>query len=84
MRALIRNDGETVTENMGITGIDWCTGWPLTDPKWADGPYQLVENYIEVADGAIHDVVTYPEPEDEPESEIVPDNVEVDLARAFL
>ena len=55
MRALIRNEGETVTEDMGIAGIDWQTGAPLTDPAWAGGPYTLVQNYV-------------PPVEDEPES----------------
>ena len=45
MRALIRNKGETVTEDDGIVGIDWDTGTPLTNPSWAGGPYVLVENY---------------------------------------
>lgn len=61
VKALIRNEGETVTEDMGIEGIDWQTGAPLTNPVWAGGPYQL-------ADGAIYDVAVYPEPEDEPEA----------------
>lgn len=64
MKALIRNEGETVTEADGIPGIDWKTGMPLTNPVWAGGPYQLVDNYVEVADGAIYDVAVYPEPED--------------------
>ena len=46
MKALIRNEGETVTENMGIPGIDWNTGYPLTNPKWFGGPYSLVQNYV--------------------------------------
>ena len=46
MKALIRNDGETVTENMDIPGIDWKTGYPLTNPKWFGGPYTLVQNYV--------------------------------------
>ena len=66
MRALIRNEGETVTEKDGIEGIDWKTGAPLTNEAWCGGPYQLVENYVELADGAIYDVATYPEPEPEP------------------
>ena len=66
MKALIRNLGETVTEADGIPGIDWNTGMPLTNPAWAGGPYQLVDNYIEMADGAIYDVAVYPEPEDTP------------------
>lgn len=64
MKALIREEGETVTEDMGIPGIDWVTGYPLTAHGWAGGPYQLVDNYIEVADGAIYDVTVYPESED--------------------
>lgn len=56
MKALIRNPGETVTEEMSIPGIDWDTGMPLTCPDWAGGPYRLVDNYI-------YDVAVYPEPE---------------------
>ena len=65
MKALIRNEGETITEDMNIPCIDWKTGAPLTNPKWFGGPYQLVDNYVEMADGAIYDVATYPEPEEE-------------------
>lgn len=46
MKALIRNPGETVTEDMGIPGIDWNTGMPLTNPVWAGGPYRLVNDYV--------------------------------------
>jgi len=46
MKALIRNAGETVTENMNLSFIDWKTGYPLTGEKWFGGPYTLVENYI--------------------------------------
>ena len=46
MKALIRNEGETVTENMDIPCIDWKTGYPLTDPKWFGGPYTMVQNYV--------------------------------------
>lgn len=41
----MRNPGETVTEDMGIPGIDWETGMPLTSPHWAGGPYRLVRDY---------------------------------------
>lgn len=75
MKALIRNHGETVTEEMGIPGIDWTNGMPLTCPDWAGGPYQLVGNYVEVADGAIYDVAVYPEPEDNVQDTIVIDGV---------
>lgn len=46
MKALIRNEGETVTDNMGIGGIDWTTGAPLTNAAWCGGPYILVTDYV--------------------------------------
>ena len=78
MKALIRNPGETVTEADGIPGIDWDTGMPLTNPVWAGGPYQLVDNYIEAADGAIYDVAVYPEPEDPVTEDNVRDTIVID------
>ena len=68
MKALIRNEGETLTEDMGHSFIDCKTGAPLTNPDWFGGPYILVDNYVEVADGIIYDVAVYPEPKDEPEA----------------
>ena len=46
MKALIRNEGETVLESYDIPCIDWNTGYPLTNPKWFGGPYTLVQNYV--------------------------------------
>ena len=46
MKALLRNEGETITEDMNIPCIEWDTGYPLTDPKWFGGPYTLVQNYV--------------------------------------
>ena len=46
MKALIRKPGETVTEDMGIPGIDWNTGMPLTCQQWAGGPYIRVDDYV--------------------------------------
>ena len=46
MKALIRNEGETITEGMGIPCIDWDTGAPLTNPEWYGGPYIPVQNYV--------------------------------------
>ena len=46
MKALIRNEGETITEDMDIPCIDWKTGAPLTNPEWCGGPYTLVQNYV--------------------------------------
>ena len=42
MKALIRNEGETVTQDMKLTFIDWDSGAPLTDSDWYGGPYTLV------------------------------------------
>lgn len=46
MRALIRNDGETITDDMRIAGIDWNTGAPLTNTDHIGGPYILVNDYV--------------------------------------
>ena len=46
MKALIRNEYETILENENIPFIDWNTGYPLTNPKWFGGPYTLVQNYV--------------------------------------
>lgn len=64
MKALIRHNSDPILETMNIPSINWDTGAPLTNPDWFGGPYQLVDNYVELADGAIYDVAVYPEPED--------------------
>lgn len=46
MKALIRNEGEVITDNMGIPGIDWATGYPLTSSGWSGGPYILANDYV--------------------------------------
>lgn len=46
MKALLRNPGETVTEDAGIPGIEWGTGYPLTSSGWVGGPYILVNDYV--------------------------------------
>ena len=76
MRALIRGEGETVTEADGIEGIDWSTGAPLTNEAWCGGPYVLVANYVapkSPEEDATYEVVEAapapaedPAPEDEP------------------
>ena len=65
MRALIRNEGETVTEDMDIPCIDWSTGYPLTGEKWFGGPYKLVQNYVPPVDDqeeTYEEIVVEPEP----------------------
>lgn len=66
MRALIRNEGETVTEDMNIPCIDWNTGYPLTNAKWFGGPYRLVQNYVAPAEdqeASYEEIVVEVEPE---------------------
>lgn len=46
MKALIRNPGETVTQDMELAFIDWDTGAPLTNTEWSGGPYTLVTDYV--------------------------------------
>ena len=69
MKALIRNEGETITEDMDIPCIDWSTGYPLTNPKWFGGPYTLVQNYVPP---------TETEPETYEEILVEPEQVEVE------
>jgi len=70
MKALIRNEGETVTEDMAIPCIDWKTGYPLTGEKWFGGPYTLVQNYVPLKDD---------EPAQYEEIVIEPEQVEVEV-----
>lgn len=44
MKALIRNNGETILSTSNIDGIEWTTGAPLTNPAWAGGAYALCED----------------------------------------
>ena len=57
MKALIRREGETVTEDMGFRFINWATGAPLTNPEWSGGPYILVNDYVPEDPAADFDVV---------------------------
>ena len=66
MKALIRNEGETITEGMGIPCIDWDTGHPLTNPKWFGGPYKLINDCVPPRDG--EDIVQLEQPKVEEES----------------
>lgn len=45
VKALIRGEGETITQDMKIAGINWGTGAPLTNRDWCGGPYTLVNDY---------------------------------------
>ena len=73
MKALIREKDETVTEIMGIPGIDWNTGYPLTDAGWSGGPYTLAQNYIPPKDDepVQNEEVIVEDPENIPQEEDV-------------
>ena len=76
MKALIRNEYETILETDNIPCIDWKTGHPLTSEKWFGGPYTLVQNYIPPKDDepAQYEVVVEdPEPIPQ-EEEVVEDD----------
>ncbi len=45
VKALVRNKGETLTEDMDLGFVDWNNGMPFTDPEWPNGCYTLVEDY---------------------------------------
>ena len=57
-KALSRNEGETVTEDCGLSFIDWKTGAPLTNGGWFGGPYILVNDYV--SDDPANDFVQAP------------------------
>ena len=65
MKALLRNEGETILENNSPAFIDWNTGSPLTDKGWSGGAYRLVQNYVppqEDAPESYEEVVDEPDP----------------------
>ena len=79
MRALIRNEGETVTQDMGLTFINWDTGAPLTNCGWYGGPYILVNDYV--PKDPVSDFVAIPTPasaQDPAVEEAVPDTIVID------
>ena len=45
MKALIRNPGETITDEE-IPDLDWETGLPLTSEHWSGGAYRLINDYV--------------------------------------
>ena len=45
MKALMRNPGETITDEE-MPDLDWETGMPLTSKQWSGGPYRLIDDYV--------------------------------------
>lgn len=92
MKALIRNEGETITEGMGIPCINWDTGAPLTNANWFGGPYILVNDYVPdavqappaqapAADGATYDCTdpsAASQPADAPAQDTPADTIVID------
>lgn len=79
MKALIRNEGEAVTQDMGLAFISWDTGAPLTDPDWFGGPYILVNDYVPEDPAGEFTADPTPEPAQDPVvEEAVPDTIVID------
>ena len=79
MKALIRNEGETVIQGIGFTFINWNTGAPLTNRDWYGGPYALVNDYV--PEDPARDSTTDPAPEpaqDPVVEEAAPDTIVID------
>ena len=80
MKALIRNNGETVLETAQIDGIEWTTGAPLTNPTWLGGPYTLVQNYVPEVENdldfirGMHEQLIEEDPEEETPQKVVEDD----------
>ena len=66
MKALIRHEFETITQDMNIPFIEWNTGAPLTNAEWSGGPYTLVNDYVPPAarqsEGEAQELRCSPEP----------------------
>ena len=45
MKALMRNPGETITED-DMPDLDWDTGMPLTSEMWSGGAYRMINDYV--------------------------------------
>lgn len=78
MKALIRNKGETVTEDMKVLGIDWKTGAPLTNDSWFGGPYVLVDDYVPEDPANNFAVIPTPASAQDPVVEEVPGTIVID------
>lgn len=79
MKALLRNEGETVTQDMGFAFINWNTGAPLTHRDWYGGPYVLVNDYVQ--NDPACDITNDPAPEpaqDPATEEAAPDTIVID------
>ena len=74
MKALIRNENETIFENLSPSFIEWSTGYPLTNPKWFGGPYTLVQNYVPPVNdepAQYEEVIVEPEQVEVEEAEVI-------------
>ena len=79
MKALLRDEGETVTQDMGLMFINWNTGAPLTNRDWFGGPYVLVNDYVPEDPAGEFMADPAPEPAQDPVvEEAVPDTIVID------
>lgn len=79
MKALIRNPGETLTEDMDFVFIDWNTGTPLTNRDWSGGPYTLVNDYVPKDPAGNFEAIPTPASAQDPAiEEAAPDTIVID------
>ena len=79
MKALLRDEGETVTQDMRLTFINWNTGAPLTNRDWFGGSYVLVNDYVREDPAGEFTIDPAPEPAQDPVvEEAVPDTIVID------
>lgn len=81
MKALIRNKGETITEDCGLSFIRWQNGAPLTNPDWYGGPYVLVNDYVPedpADDFVLDDAAPVAVPAQDPVEDPVQDTIVID------
>ena len=76
MKALIRNEGETITDDMDFVFINLDTGAPLTNPEWAGGPYILVNDYV--PEDPADDFDPAPAPQEPVTEDTVQDTIVID------
>lgn len=79
MKALLRDEGETVTQDTGLTFINWNTGAPLTNREWYGGPYTLVNDYVPEDPASNFAAIPTPASTQDPAvEEAVPDTIVID------
>ena len=79
MKALVRRRFETITQDMGLSFINWNTGAPLTNADWSGGSYVLVNDYVsEDLEGDCTTIDPTPASTQDPVEDGAPDTIVID------